>query len=171
MNNLRFPLVAAALLAVLASAARAGSADDAFSAAINTINDSTAKIVAAQAKRSQAPKPDPKAPSCTPAQIDAAYADLPRCEASIKKAFGVDVRDFKGVLNKGFSRDGLSLVLLTTTDAFFYHEDCDICAAVERCSLKDGSITNFKTAHSVDCGDLAPFLKKNVAYSACPLVP
>jgi hypothetical protein len=145
--------------------------DDVFNGFVFDINESVAKLVAAQAKRSQAPKADPKAPSCTPAQIDSAYADLPRCEASIKKAFGADVRDFKGVLNKGFSRDGLSLVLLTTTDAFYYHEDCDICAAVERCSLKDGSISNFKTAHSVDCADLAPFLTKNVAYSACPLKP
>lgn len=163
--------LAAVLLAALASSAPASSSDDAFSAAIDGINESAAKIVAAQAKRAPAPKPDPKAPSCSPAQIDAAFAALPRCEATIKKAFGVDVRDFKGVVKKGFSRDGLSLVLLTTTDAYFYHEDCDICAAVERCSLKDGSITNFKTAHSVGCGDLAPLLKKDVAYSACPLRP
>lgn len=170
MNNLRLPFAAAALLAVLSSSARATAADDAFNAAINTINDSTAKIVAAQAKRSQAPKADAKAPSCTPAQIDAAYAALPRCADSISKAYNADIRDYRGAVKKGFSPD-LGLVLLTATDAYFYHEDCDICAAVERCSLKDGSISNFKTAHSVGCDDLAPLLKKDVAYSACPLRP
>ncbi|MCM2304268.1 MAG: hypothetical protein NDJ72_06160 [Elusimicrobia bacterium] len=171
MNRVRIPFLAVLALVLLASAARATSSEDAFGAAIDRINESAARIADAQAKRARERKAAATAPSCTPAQIDAAYADLARCEASIKKAFGADVRDFKGVLNKGFSRSGMSLVLLTTTDAFFYHEDCDICAAVERCSLKDGSISAFKTAHSVDCRDLAPFLKKNVAYSACPLRP
>lgn len=168
MMKMTFSVV---LAAALASAASASSSDDAFNSITNDINESVAKIAAAQAKRTPAPKADPKAHSCTPAQIDAAYAAFPRCEASVLKAFGVNVRDFKGAINKGFSRDGLSLVLLTTTDAYFYHEDCDICAAVERCSLKDGSLSNFKTAHSVDCRDLAPLLKKDVAYSACPLRP
>lgn len=170
MNRALAPL-AAVFLAFLSSSAFATPSEDAFSAAIDRINESAAKMTAAQAKRAKARKADATAPSASPAQVDAAYAALPRCEVSIKKAFGADVRDFKGVLSKGFSRSGLSLVLLTTTDAFFYHEDCDICAAVERCSLKDGSLTVFKTAHSVDCRDLAPFLKKDVAYSACPLRP
>ena len=171
MNRLKAPLFAFVLLAALASVAPASPSDDAFNSLVKDINESVAKIVAAQAKRSQELKSDPKAVSCTPRQIDAAYAALPLCEATLKKVLGADVRDFKGVLSKGFTRDGFSLVLLTTTDAFFYHEDCDICAAVERCSLKDGSLSNFKTAHSVDCGDLAPLLKKTVAYSACPLTP
>jgi hypothetical protein len=161
----------AVILAAFAVAAPASPSDDAFNSVVKDINESVAKIVAAQAKRSQESKSDPKAVSCTPSQIDAAYAALPRCEAAIKKTFGTGVRDFKGGLSKGFTREGFSLVLLTTTDAFFYHEDCDICAAVERCSLKDGSLSTFKTAHSVDCGDLAPFLKKDVAYSACTLKP
>lgn len=163
--------LAAALLASFATVAGATSSDDAFNSITNDINDSVARIVAAQAKRSYAPKIDPKAVSCTPAQIDAAYAALPVCAASMKKAFGVSVVDYKGVVIKGFTRGGPSLVLLTTTDAYFYHEDCDICAEVTRCSLKDGALSTFKAAHSVDCGDLAPLLKKNVAYSACPLKP
>ena len=171
MNKLRTPLVAAMLLGVLASAATASPSDDAFNSFVIDINESVAKIVAAQAKRSRETKIEPKTAMCSPAQTDAAYKALPLCEASIQKAYGAPLRDFKGVINKGFSRDGFSLVLLTTTDAFFYHEDCDICAAVERCSLKDGSLTTFKTAHSVGCDDFAPFLKKDVAYSACPPRP
>jgi hypothetical protein len=167
---IKLPFAAAALLASLAVTASATPADDIFNAAVFNINESVAKLVAAQARRSQAPKADPKAVTCTPAQIDTAYVELRRCEASMKAAYGQDVRDFKGNLITGFNnRDGLSLVLLTTTDAFFYHEDCDICAAVERCSLKDGVIKTLKAAHSVDCADLAPFLKKDVAFSSCPL--
>lgn len=169
MNRALAPFAAAVSLAILASAAAATSSEDAFNAAVDSINESAAKITAAQAKRSRERKADAAAPSCKPAEIDAAYAALPRCEAALKKAFGADVRDFRGVLSKGFSRSGMSLVLLTTTDAYFYHEDCDICAAVERCSLKDGALSGFKTAHSVGCDDLAPLLKKNVAYSACLL--
>ena len=171
MITLKIPFFAAVVAGLLSSGAAASPADDAFNAGIRDINESVAKIVAAQTRRSRDIKADATAPTCSPKQIDAAYAALPLCEAALKKAFGADVRDFKGVLNKGFSRSGLSLVLMTTTDAFFYHEDCDICAAVERCSLKDGSLSTFKTAHGVGCGDLAPFLKRDVAYSSCPLRP
>lgn len=148
-------------------------ADDAFNAAINDINEAVAKIADAKAKRSRPAKASEaksgKAAVCTPDQIDAAYADIPRCEAALKKAFGVSVRDFMGALNKGFTRAGYSLVLLTTTDAYFYHEDCDICAAVLRCELKTGKLTDYKVAHSVDCSDLAPVVRKGVVvYSACP---
>lgn len=159
------------LFVALPAAAPASPSDDAFNAVIYGINESAGKIADAQAKRAKAKAIDAKAPSCTPAQIDDAFAALPRCEAMIQKVFGADVRDFRSVLKKGFTRDGFSLVLLTTTDAYFYHEDCDICAAVERCSLKDGSLSNFKTAHGVTCSDFGPLLKKNVAYSACPLRP
>lgn len=169
----RFVFVALSLIFVGSTVSAApvrAMTDDDFNGIVGDINESVAKLVAAQAKRSREVKA-PKTYSCTPAQVDAAYVALPVCEASIKKAFGADVRDSKGAISKGFGRGGMSLVLLTTTDAFFYHEDCDICAAIERCSLKDGSISNLVTAHSADCGDLAPFLKKNVAFSACPLKP
>lgn len=172
-------LFSAAIVAALALPASAANylnspSDDAFNSVVNDINDAVAKIVAAQAKRSSQAMSEVKAgkaAACTPAQIDAAYAEVPRCEAAIKKAFGADLRDFKGELNKGFSRGGYSVVLLTTTDLFVYHEDCDICAAVERCELKTGKMSTFKTAHSVDCDDLAPFLKNGVVYSACPPRP
>lgn len=171
MNKFSGALIGAILLSPLASGAAVLTSDDIFNTTVNDINESVAKIVAAQAKRSRVPKIEAKAATCTPGQIDAAYKALPVCEAAIKKAFAADVRDFKGAINKGFSRGRYSLVLLTTTDAFFYHEDCDICAAVERCSLKDGSLSNFKTAHGVGCDDMAPLLKKDVAYSACSLIP
>jgi hypothetical protein len=167
------PLFALLALSLALPALAGNPADDAFNAAVTDINDAVAKIVAGQVRRSQAAKaeatPAPKPLQCTPAEADKAYTDLKRCDDSIKKAFGSGVLDASGaVASKGFSYGGgMSLVLLTTTDAFFYHEDCDICAAVERCSLKDGKVTTFKAAHSVDCGDLAAFLKKGVVYSAC----
>lgn len=170
MNKPLFAL----LVAVLAVPAFAGDpGEDAFNRAVYGINESVAKIIAAQAKRSQAPKDLDStvktAPRCTPAQADAAYADLKRCEDSVKKAYGVSLRDFKGNLATGFGRGGYNLVLLTTTDAYFYHEDCDICAAVDKCSLKDGVLTDYKTAHSVDCSDLAPAMKAGtVVTSSCP---
>ncbi len=167
MKSFKSLFAVAAILSVSLSAG--AMTDDAFNDVMIDINESVAKVVAAQARRSQIPKPDPKTVSCTPAQVDAAYAALPVCEASIKKAFGASIRGFNGSISKGFIRGGVSLVLLTTTDAYFYHEDCDICAAVDRCSLKDGVISGFKAAHSVNCSDLASVLKKNVAYSACPL--
>lgn len=175
MNKAHLTVFAALCLLLSSALPVKAMSDDAFNGIVRDLNESVSQVVAAQARRSReakaAAEAKSKALTCTPVEIDQAYIGLSRCEASIKKAFGEDIRDFKSVLRKGFNREGMSLVLLTTTDAYFYHEDCDICAAVERCSLKDGSLSNFKTAHSVDCYDLAPLLKKNVAYSACPLLP
>lgn len=166
MNQLKITFLVAALLVALAPAASATSSEDAFNAAIELINKSAGKLADSQKKCARQRKADATAPTCSPDEIDAAYAALPPCEAALKKAFGAVVRDFRGALNKGFSRDGMSLVLLTTTDAFFHHE-----GAIERCSLKDGSLSTFKSSRGVGCLDLAPFLKGKVAYSACPLRP
>lgn len=51
---------------------------------------------------------------------------------------------------------GWSLWLLTDAAAYYYHEDCDICAAVDRCELLTGAMTEWKSAHSVSCGEAAP---------------
>lgn len=175
MTRAHLTFVAASCLLAFSVSPVSAMSDDDFNGVVRDLNESVSQVVAAQARRSREEKAaadaKAKALTCTPAEIDQAYVGLSRCEESIKKAFGEDIRDFKNVLRKGFNRGGMSLVLLTTTDAYFYHEDCDICAAVERCSLKDGAISNYKTAHSVDCYDLAPLLRKNVAYSACPLLP
>jgi hypothetical protein len=63
-------------------------------------------------------------------------------------------------------RSGPSLVLLTKTAAFYYHEDCDICAEVTRCELSTGALSSAKAAHSVDCADMKAFTKDAV-YDAC----
>jgi hypothetical protein len=174
----------AVLALVLAVPSFGSPADDAFNAVVNDINQAVGKIVAAQQRQSKERKifaaqkagaaaPAAAAPKCTPAQADEAYTALRRCDESFKKAFGAGVLDARGAATKGFNYSpSMSLVLLTTTDAYFYHNDCDICAAVEKCSLKDGAITNFKTAHSVDCRDLAPEIAKKgavVVHSDCPL--
>ena len=104
-------------LSLATPAFAANPSDTAFNAAVNDINEAVAKLVAAQAKRSRQVHAEAKSGKdavCTPAQIDTAYAQVPVCEAALKQAFGVSVRSFNGELNKGFSRDGFSLVLLTT---------------------------------------------------------
>ncbi|UPT74573.1 MAG: hypothetical protein M0D55_02230 [Elusimicrobiota bacterium] len=171
------PLFAVLSLA-LAVPSFASPADDAFNAVVNDINQAVGKIVAAQQRQSKerrivAEQKAGAAAKCTPAQADEAYTALRRCDESFKKAFGAGVLDARGAVTKGFNYSpSMSLVLLTTTDAYFYHNDCDICAAVEKCSLKDGAISNFKSAHSVDCRDLAPELRKKgvvIVHSDCPL--
>jgi len=160
----------------------ASPADDAFNAVVNDINQAVSKIVAAQQRQSKerkAAQPGP-APKCTPAQADQAYTDLRRCEAALRQLNRAGILDASGAFTKGFAAGryagsypgAASLVLLTTTDAYIYREDCDICAAVDKCSLKDGKVTTFKEAHSLGCGDLAPEIMKKgtvVVYADCPL--
>lgn len=175
-----------ALSLSLAVPSFATSADDVFNAVVNDINHAVSKIVAAQARQSRerktldAQKAVPAAaPKCTPAQADEAYTALKRCQAAFQAAGANALFDAQGAPAKGFEAGrymggypgGSGLVLLTTTDAYVYHEDCDICAEVTKCSLKDGKVTSFKAAHSVNCSDLAPEIAKKgtvVVFNACP---
>lgn len=48
------------------------------------------------------------------------------------------------------------LMMLTDEQAYYYYEDCDICAAVDWCDLKTGRFGTVRAAHSVSCSDIAP---------------
>jgi hypothetical protein len=51
------------------------------------------------------------------------------------------------------------LWLLTPTKAFYYHEDCDICAQLDSCDLKTGAMKAEITAHMVSCQDAKALAK------------
>ena len=61
----------------------------------------------------------------------------------------------------------LSLMLLTETDAYYYHEDCDICAELTACKIQTQEMRSVIVAHSVSCEDLAPYRKGKVLYDSC----
>lgn len=62
----------------------------------------------------------------------------------------------------------VELWLLTKTQAFYYHEDCDICAELDSCDLETGAIKEELVAHSVSCEDLAKYKKgADVYFDAC----
>ena len=93
------------------------------------------------------------------------YPQLLPCEAAVTKALGAALRDLAGKPVMGYQARP-SLVLLTPTDAYYYHEDCDICAEVTRCELKAATVTSLIAAHSVSCADMAPY-SKDAVYDAC----
>lgn len=95
------------------------------------------------------------------------YPQLARCEAAdwSKEAVGAPVRE-GGKPETGFSRGGPSLVLLTKTSAYYYHEDCDICAEITRCDLATGALSSVVRGHSAGCSDLKPF-STDAVFSAC----
>jgi hypothetical protein len=97
------------------------------------------------------------------------YPELKNCETAdwSKDAASAPLRT-EGKPALGWEgRSGPSLVLLTKTAAFYYHEDCDICAEVTRCELSSGALTSVVRAHSADCSDLKSF-SKDAVYTACP---
>jgi hypothetical protein len=98
------------------------------------------------------------------------YPQLKACEnADWSKASGVGAPARSGGKpDMGFGRGGPSLVLLTKTAAYYYHEDCDICAEVTKCELGSGALSSAVVAHSVDCGDLKKYRSEpGVVYDAC----
>ena len=54
----------------------------------------------------------------------------PLCEAALKKA-----------------NISASVWMVTKTAAYYYHEDCDICAELDRCELATGKLCNFRQSH------------------------
>ncbi len=100
------------------------------------------------------------------------YPQLKGCETadwSKASATGAPARE-NGRPVTGYSnnRGAPSLVLLTKTAAFYYHEDCDICAEVTRCDLTSHALTSAVAAHSVDCADMKKYRSEpGVLYDAC----
>ena len=98
------------------------------------------------------------------------FPQLKACEAAdwSRAAASAPVRS-NGKPAMGWEgRMGPSLVLLTKTAAYYYHEDCDICAEVTRCELSSGALSSAAVAHSVDCGDLKKQRSEpGVTYDAC----
>jgi len=96
------------------------------------------------------------------------YPQLKSCEAAdwSKAALAAPARvDGKPAL--GFVGPGPSLVLLTKTAAYYYHEDCDICAEVTKCELSTGALSSAVAGHSVDCADMKKFSATDAVYDAC----
>lgn len=99
------------------------------------------------------------------------------CEAAMAKSLNFretvfrDVKDqpLRGFENGYYTGHGpmlVSLVLQTKKEAYYYYEDCDICASVDKCDLQTGAVQPVVAAHSAGCSDLAPFAAGAV-YSAC----
>ncbi len=51
------------------------------------------------------------------------------------------------------------LWLLTTKKAYYYREDCDICAELDSCDLATGKVRSELDAHMVESSDLQKFRK------------
>lgn len=97
------------------------------------------------------------------------YLQLKTCEAAdwSKEATSAPVRS-GGKPEMGWNRGGPSLVLLTKTAAYYYHEDCDICAEITKCELASGALSSVERGHSADCADLTKFRSEpGVVYDSC----
>ncbi|MCX5792924.1 MAG: hypothetical protein NTY45_12030 [Elusimicrobia bacterium] len=99
------------------------------------------------------------------------------CETALAKSLDFRptiFRDAKGQPLRGFEKSYyteygpmlVALVLQTSKEAYYYYEDCDICAEIDKCDLKTGAISRVVAAHSAGCQDIAPFAAGAV-YNAC----
>lgn len=99
------------------------------------------------------------------------YPQLKACEsADWSKASGVGApaRENGKPATGWDGRSGPSLVLLTKTAAFYYHEDCDICAEITKCDLGSGALSSVVAAHEADCGDLKTYRSEpGIVFDAC----
>lgn len=96
---------------------------------------------AEQAAAAPAPKKTPADPR------------LKACDAAVERMGGV--------------YGGYELYLLTDTHAYYYHENCDICAELDRCDLQTQEVGMVFSAHSVSCEDMEPFRKGKVLFDYC----
>lgn len=94
-----------------------------------------------------------KAASADGYTLKAPKPAVPACEAHLPKTV---YRDSE-------------LWLLTKTKAYYYHEDCDICAELDSCDVNTGVFKEEIVAHSVSCSDLSSYKKgADILYEACP---
>ena len=96
------------------------------------------------------------------------FPQLKPCEAALKKTLDWNLRGSDGDIATGYMRGGPSLVLLTDTAAYYYHEDCDICAEITKCDLKTQQVSSAITAHMVSCEDMKRYETGKIEYNACP---
>ena len=99
------------------------------------------------------------------------------CEAAMAKSLDFRPNVFRDAKNqplRGFDKayyteQGpmlVTLVLQTKNEAFYYYEDCDICAEIDKCDLNTGAVSRVVAAHSADCSDIAQFAAGAV-YNSC----
>jgi hypothetical protein len=82
----------------------------------------------------------------------AAIPSVPACEANLPKPIYGPV----------------TLMLLTKTKAYYYHEDCDICAELDSCDVKTGKLKEEIVAHMVSCEDAKALAKgQEIVYDGC----
>lgn len=116
-------------------------------------------------------------PAPSIAKAYAATAGVSVCEAAMAQSLDFRSTIFRDTNNQalqGFEKGyytqhgpmQVALVLQTSKEAYYYYEDCDICANIDKCDLNTGAITRVAAAHSVDCSDIAPFAAGAV-YNAC----
>jgi hypothetical protein len=140
-------------LALLAAAVPALAQTDAdFARAVEAIRAATAKPV------KLAPRTLALPPAATPVvnrsvDLVARFPQLRACENTAAHA-----NNYYGAW---------SLWLLTDAAAYYYHEDCDICAAVDSCDMRTGRMTEWRTAHSVDCSAAAPLKQGRTVLVDC----
>ncbi len=121
-----------------------------------SVNDPSAERKGKAVLRDAAKPPYPQLRACETADWSKTGTAAPTRDAG-RPALGWD------------GRGGASLVLLTKTAAFYYHEDCDICAEVTKCELGSGALSSVAVAHSVDCGDLKKYRSEpGIVFDACP---
>ena len=87
-------------------------------------------------------------------------------KVSFKDAKGRQLRGFDDVYFTEYGPMAVSLVMQTETNAYYYYNDCDICAEIDRCDLKTGEVRRLVAAHWADCGDL-PKNPAGLVYTAC----
>ncbi len=149
-RRLALPVIFCAALSASA-AAQATALNDAFAAARQSVAEGRAVL------RDSAKPLYPQLKACESADWSGAALSAPR-------------RDADGGLATGYSGPAPSLVLLTKTAAYYYREDCDICAEVTRCDLSTGRLSSVVAAHSVDCADMKPY-RRDALFDACPDAP
>lgn len=146
--------------AALALAAGAASAQTELRAALD----------AARAAVATAPRTPTKPADAASAAPKSVFPELKACESADWSKTGTSspVRTEGAPATGWEGRMGPSLVLLTKTAAYYYHEDCDICAEITRCELSTGALSSHAIAHMLDCRDLAkPRSEPGVAFDAC----
>ena len=144
---LAFSLIAVLSAPVFAQCSRDEEFQDSAAVSVKDLKDKAKGQAAAAGKPAQAEK---KAEEPKQEAKKAEPPAAPVCEAALKKA-NISATPW----------------MVTKKAVYVYHEDCDICAELDRCDLETGKISEVVVAHSVSCSDMDKYRSEGVVWEDC----
>jgi hypothetical protein len=105
----------------------------------------------------------------TPPSFDGCVSAMNAMDGSLitRDSQGSSLHGFASAMYSEDVAHRASIVLETTSQVYFYTEDCDEGATMYVCEKSNARVSEFKTDHTLSCADLPATSAGDIIYSSC----